>query len=200
MTFQAVCDRPIVWLDTETTGLDPLENDIIEFAAVRDDTGESLEMKIWPDRPENANPRALEINGYSVEAWEEAGAVTMEEAAPKIAAFLHNVILGGQNVSFDEDFIKAALKTHKVETRIGYHKLDTVTLALVHIRPLGIRSVSLHTICNVLGISNEGEHTAMADVLRTQAVYQALRNPSKKDIDAWTRRISGINAARDAKK
>jgi len=192
-----VCDRPICWIDVETTGLDPQDHDIIEFAGIREDTGRTLHMKIWPERPENAHPQALEVTGYSIDAWEEAGAVSMADAIPQIATFLHDTILGGQNVSFDENFIKAAIKTYEVETRIGYHKLDTVTLALVHLRPLGIRSVSLHTVCQVLGISNRGEHTAMADVRRARAVYRSLLDPSPPMLEFWRRRIADLNAQED---
>jgi DNA polymerase III epsilon subunit-like protein len=37
-----------------------------------------------------------------------------------------------------------------------------------------IRSVSLGKVCDHLGISNAGEHTAMADVERAIAVYERL--------------------------
>lgn len=187
-------DRPLIWIDTETTGLDPTQHDIIEFAGIRDDTDETLHLKIWPERPENAHPKALAVNGYTPEAWEAAGAVKMKDAIGKIGAFLQDSVLGGQNVGFDEGFLREAFRTHKVPNRIGYHKLDTVTMALVHLRPLGIPSVSLHTICEVLGISNDGEHTALADVRRTRAVYRALINPSEKALAYWKERIEAMRA------
>lgn len=192
-----VCERPLVWIDTETTGLDPQNNDIIEFAGLRETDGKTLQFKVFPERPENAHPRALEVNGYTREAWEEAGAIEMTEAIGQIVEFLKNAVLCGQNVSFDENFIKATMKRHGVDERIGYHKLDTATLALVHLRPLGAWSVSLGYICDVLGISNEGAHTAMADVKRARAVYRALINPTEAQLSFWKKRIEDMNKPRN---
>jgi len=183
-------EKHVVWLDTETTGLDPNDHDIIEFAALREGTEEWLHLYIWPDRPENAHPQALEVNGYSIEEWERRGAISMEEALPQITRFLRNCILAGQNVSFDEAFVRATMKRYGNKDRIGYHKLDIVTLAIVHLRPLGLKAVRLHNVCKVLGISNEGEHTAKADVRRARAVYRALLDPSDDLREAWRFRMA----------
>jgi DNA polymerase III epsilon subunit-like protein len=195
-----ICDKPLTWIDTETTGLSADKNDIIEFYGVNEGTGAELHLYIHPERPENAHPKALEVNGYTEEAWKANGAIQMTEALPQISAFLVDVILAGQNVSFDERFIKATMGRHGDETRIGYHKLDTVSLSIATLRPLGIRSVSLHNVCKVLGVTNEGEHTAKADVRRTRAVYRALLSPSRRMLDYWQVRIAELNAEADAKK
>jgi DNA polymerase-3 subunit epsilon len=186
-----ITERHIVWLDIETTGLDANDHDIIEFAALRDDTEKSLHFHIWPERMENATPEALEMTGYSLDAWEKHGAIPMAEALPQITAFLEDAILAGQNVSFDENFLKTTAKRYEFSHRMGYHKLDIVTLAIIHLRPLGLPSVSLHHVCNVLGISNEGEHSAMADVQRARAVYRTLVDPSDDLKQVWSFRIRG---------
>jgi DNA polymerase-3 subunit epsilon len=183
----------MVWLDTETTGLNPDKNDIIEFAGLREDTLETLHLKVYPERPENAHPRALEVNGYTREKWDEAGAIEMASAIPQIAKFLEGAILAGQNVSFDENFIKATMRRHDVETRIGYHKLDVATLALIRLRPLGAKSVSLGYVCDVLGISNEGAHTALADVHRARLAYYTLLDPPGGEADIWRERIEAMD-------
>jgi DNA polymerase III epsilon subunit-like protein len=185
-------EKHLAWLDVETTGLDPVDNDIIEFAGVREDTGQALHLYIWPDRPENAHPQALQVNGYSIEAWEQRKAVSMGKALPQITSFLADSILAGQNVSFDEGFIKQTMKRYGNTDKIGYHKLDIVTLAIVHLRLLGLKKVRLHHVCNVLGISNEGEHTAVADVRRARAAYRALLDPSEDLKKAWAFRIAGL--------
>lgn len=189
-----VCDRQVVWVDLETTGLDPNCHEITQFGGINDFTGEQLELYVWPDHLERASEKALEITGFSEEAWRKAGAISGAEAIQKIVDFLGCSILAGQNVSFDEAFIKATMLRYQVKKRIGYHKLDVATLALIHLRPLGIRSVSLNTICDVLGISNEGEHTALVDAKRARDVYRTLVNPNHRMLDYWSQRISDMNA------
>jgi DNA polymerase III alpha subunit (gram-positive type) len=187
-------DKHIVWLDIETTGLDPVDHDIIEFAGVREGPEDKLHLYIWPDRPENAAAEALEVNGFTSEEWERRGALSMGKALPQITRFLADSILAGQNVSFDEGFIKQTMKRYNNRDKIGYHKLDVATLAIVHLRPLGLKKIRLHHVCDVLGISNEGEHTAMADVKRARAVYRALLDPSDALKDMWAFRIAELQA------
>jgi len=197
MAYPSLQERPLVWIDVETTGLDETEHEIIEFAALNEETGEVLEFKIWPEHLETATEEALEVNGFSVDEWEKSRALTMSEALPRIVNFLQGAILAGQNVSFDERFIKAAIKTSGKPYKISHHKLDVATLALVHLGPLGARSVSLNSICEYLGIPNEGAHRAMADVDRVRAAYLKLRNPYNDDKEVWVKRIEAFNAEID---
>ena len=75
------------------------------------------------------------------------------------------------------DFIKATIDRElgKGKSWLGYHRIDTVTLAYEHLAPCGLEKLSLDTVCTFLGITNEGAHTAMADVERCQAAYDTLR-------------------------
>lgn len=80
-----------IWVDTETTGLDPNKHEIIEIAILRESVlpggggaiVESWSTKIAPTRIEDAEPKALEVNGYDKERW--AGAPTFAEVADDIA-------------------------------------------------------------------------------------------------------------------
>ena len=70
----------ITVLDTETTGLNRSEHEIIEIAlisyiiAANGDKYvlKTFESKIKPGHIESASPEALKINGYSEEAWSSA--------------------------------------------------------------------------------------------------------------------------------
>jgi DNA polymerase III epsilon subunit-like protein len=195
--------RPIIWLDTETTGLSAKKHEIIEFAAARED-GAVLEMKIQPQRIENAHPKALEVNGYSEEAWAEA--VTPAEAVESIIEFARGCemapMYAGHNVNFDWCFLQALFEQ---EGRIDdwpfhYHNLDTMVLAQEHLKPLGQRSVSLHYVCKTLRVSNKSEHTALADVRRTMAVWNKLCRANVLQRLVWRHRIAKLNKAADAKK
>jgi len=166
-------------IDTETTGLDPETSVVLEFAAlvIHPTEGHVIaryETKIKPTEEElrAAHPKALEVNGYTDEAW--ADAPTIEQVAPEIGTLLEGCVLVGHNVSFDEQMLKAHLAAHGIEERIPYHKIDTVTLAYEHLTPLGLKSASLDRIREFLGWSKEGAHTAMKDVEDTANLFELL--------------------------
>lgn len=170
-----VSAKPFAWVDTETTGLDSDQHDIIEIAIIRVEDGEETVYytKVQMDRPENAHPKALEVNGYSEEAWADAQPafdVFHEIASRKL---LNDCIVAGQNVRFDAGFINATFKRHGIKSRMDYHLYDTCTLALEHLRPW-VSSISLIPVCVALGIDTEGAHTALADCRMAMAVDAAL--------------------------
>ncbi len=157
----------LAFIDTETTGLDPSKQEIIEIAILVVNEGrvvDKFESKIRPQRIEDASKKALEINGYAAnpEAW--ASAPTMEEVGPLIVKMLEGCTLVGHNVSFDEGFLTQNLKRAGIEGKLPYHKIDTVVLAMEHLKPLGLKKVSLDSIRDFLGWSKEGAHRAMKDV------------------------------------
>lgn len=196
--------QPVVWVDLETTGLNPLVGEIIEFAGIKLVDGrevDRLALKIRPryitDPPPNAQhvipafdrdkwaegvAGALKVNGYTPEAW--AGAYEYEEGIALIADFVKGAAAwGGQNVSFDAAFIEAKIRDRGLldskgtPVRLPYHKLDTVALAYEHLVPLGLNKLGLSKpggICDFLGIPTEGAHKAMADVLMARKVWDTL--------------------------
>ena len=73
---------PVVFLDVETTGLDPRAHEIVEIAIVALDGQVLLDTKVKPQNIEAASPRALEINGYNEADW--ADAPTFDEIKGKV--------------------------------------------------------------------------------------------------------------------
>lgn len=165
----------LVFIDTETTGLDPSKHEIIEIAFQVVEEGRVLhwfQSKIRPQKIEDAEQKALEINGYAAnpDAWSQAP--TIAEVGPVIIPLLTGCILVGHNVSFDEEFLKQNLKRAGVPGKIPYHKIDTVTLAYEHLFPLGLQKSSLDSVRDFLGWSKEGAHTAMKDVSDTRNLFE----------------------------
>jgi len=137
---------PIVWFDTETSGLDPNKHQIIQFAAIAqdDENEEELELKIQFNE-EEADAKALEVNRYSREAWKDA--VSEYDAVGVIARFLQRyrsvqmvskaghpytlARLAGHNVRFDCEFLRAMFRRHSTFLPAdSYRPLDTLQLAL----------------------------------------------------------------------
>ena len=174
----ALRDRPIAIIDTETTGFKVGVHEIIEIAIMKIQ-GNERDMwtaKIKPERIETASSKALEINGYDPELWQDA--IPMRDAANTIRKRLAGCVLIGHNLEFDLGFIVDALRANGGRG-LGFHyKIDTMALAYEHLAGLGLNSLSLENVCNYLGISNEGAHGAEVDVLRTYDVYSRLSRSS----------------------
>jgi len=167
---------PRAFVDVETTGLDDSFHEIVEIAIIQQD-GTEWSTKIKPEDIGSADPAALAINGYSEEKWETAP--SMENVAPIIRAKLMGRIPVAHNAAFDKGFIMRALAAEDLDIRgVGYHWIDTVTLAYHLLVPQGLDRLSLKSVCNRLGVSNEGAHTALADALRCKKVYEALCSAS----------------------
>lgn len=165
--------KPISFLDIETTGLDQDQHEILEIAVIHPD--QLWHTYIKPLDLDHAQPEALAINGYKdhPELW--ANAPTLTEITDQLIENLLNTVIVGINTQFDMNFIQKALqRSGVVEPRIAYHWIDVATLAYEHLVPCGLQSLSLKNICNFVGVSNEGEHTATADAYRVKAIYEKI--------------------------
>ena len=174
----------ILWFDLETTGLEKDTHTILEIGIVMTDMNgnvlDTWETKIKPTAADItlASPRALEINGYTKEAWEDAP--TPEEIAPIIREkFNGKYILGGHNIaSFDVPFLKAWLGKHGQDPNIGYRFLDTMSTSVEHLFPCGLKSASLVNIRKALNIQTGKAHTALADTLACAEAYRQMARSS----------------------
>lgn len=170
--------RRLLFIDTETTGLNAQKHEIIEIAWILTDAGanilEKFEARMMPQRIEDAEPRALEVNGYTKEAWEKSPLISHAEAAKKLRAVASDCILVGQNVSFDEGFITALLLQNNLVPSWHYHKVDTATLMWPAFSSGDLQGLSLDKICAFLGIPQEKKHAAAADVMSCFNVYNAV--------------------------
>jgi len=170
-------DRPLAFIDTETTGLDPRAQEVLEVAVLLERPDGTLDewcTKVRPQSLKTAETKALEINGYLAhpEKWDSAP--SFAEIAPELVRRLDDAVLVGHNVGFDLDFLQEALIRCGNKARLPYHKLDTVTLAYVKLVPQGLTSLSLDSIRNFLGWSKENAHTALVDARDCRRLYRHL--------------------------
>jgi DNA polymerase-3 subunit epsilon len=181
--------QDLLFVDTETTGLDPTKHEILEVAAIRTtpDAKQVLttyHAKIKPLRIETAEPKALEINKYSAEEWTFDKCVNPEVVVRALMAMSHNTVLVGHNVSFDEGFLTALLRQFYATVPWGYHKIDTVALAWPLFMYTPAEGVSLEKVCRYLGTTNKPEHRAMNDALACRDVYLSLMSRWEKACEA----------------
>ncbi len=192
----AIGDKDLIFLDTETTGLEPRTHEIIDIAIIRVNlkAGTRLiyETKIKPERIETATPRALEVNGYKPENWVDAP--YLGEVAGDIVRLLKDGVVVGHNVGFDLDMINGALKVIGIEAKLSYHKLDTVSYAYEHLIPLGLQFLSLDNIREFLGWSKEGAHAALKDAEDAEKLFFLLERANWHRIQKIKKMIKAARA------
>ena len=163
----------IVIIDLETTGLDPAKHEILEIGAVKVDTGETFECKVHPLHIKEADPKALEINGYKKEDWEEA--FLLPNALKLLNEFLgkDTVYLMTYNITFDWGFLREAYESTGIKAPFHYHKLDLLTLAWSKLPPGS--SLSLKNVSSILGLDPEPPvHRALNGAMKAKEVYEKL--------------------------
>jgi DNA polymerase III epsilon subunit-like protein len=170
-------DRPLAFIDTETTGLDPRLQEVIEVAVLTERPDGTLDewcTKVKPVRLETADPYALRINGYTAhpELWTTAP--TFAEIASELTSRLDGTILVGHNVGFDLDFLQEGLIRCGSKVKLPYHKLDTVSYAYEHLVPKGLTSLSLDAIREFLGWPKDGAHTALVDARDCRRLFREV--------------------------
>jgi DNA polymerase-3 subunit epsilon len=174
----------ISWIDTETTGLEAGRHEIIDIAIIR--TTLSLKevwrwsTKVTPERIQDASPKALEVNGYTPEAW--ADAKPQRWMAETITRALDGTMPGGHNVSFDLDFIHALWASFGIKAPwIDHRKLDTVGMAAPLLFTGQVPDLKLTTLTASLGIEHGNAHSAMSDAEASLNVARHMMRLAKKE-------------------
>lgn len=106
----ALVARPLVILDLETTGLDPVRDEIIQVAALRIDPGAPdpvLHLASSLVRPRASIPREI-LRLTRLDPDAVAAAPSWSTVGPALQAFVGDTAVAGHNVAFDLKFLEEA--------------------------------------------------------------------------------------------
>ncbi|RCS22343.1 DNA polymerase III subunit epsilon [Phyllobacterium salinisoli] len=165
--------REIVF-DTETTGLDRLQDRVIEIGGVelvnRFPTGRTFHMFINP-QGRAVHPEALAIHGISNEQLQDKP--TFSEIVNDFLDFFDGAKLIAHNATFDMGFINAELDRIGQPPIAAERVVDTLALARRR-HPMGPNS--LDALCRRYGIDNSHRtlHGALLDSEILAEVYIEL--------------------------
>ncbi len=157
--------------DTETTGLDPLGDEIVALGAIRIVNmhllaNETFDELARPRRP--IPPSATRVHGIRTE--DVAHAPNIEEVVQRFHMFVGNDVLVAHNAAFDMRFLRTVETATGV--RFDHIVLDTLLLsAIVHPEH---GDHSLEAIAARLGVPLTGRHTALGDALTTARIFLKL--------------------------
>jgi DNA polymerase-3 subunit epsilon len=171
--------QDLLFVDTETTGLDPTKHELLEVAAIRCSPDglniiSTYEAKLKPLHIETAEKKALEVNKYSAEEWTDEKCTPPEIVVDNLQKMAGNTVLIGHNVSFDEGFLSPLFTRLGMKVPWGYHKVDTVALAWPLFLYTPAEGVSLEKVCRFLGVERMPTHRAADDAAACRQIYLKL--------------------------
>lgn len=173
----ALKDTNLLFLDTETGGLNARDHDLVSVACIlTDPTGKTVleewDTKVYPMKP--VDPKAAAINGYTKEAWAN-DAIHASAAMVKVLTMLNGAMMVCHNTPFDRSFIEAALWVNRQKWTGRYHTMDTVAIAMPLLRAGLVPNVKLETLSAYFGIEHV-KHRALGDARACREVFLRLQD------------------------
>ncbi len=152
--------------DTETTGLNPPQSEIIEIAMIKITNGVESDRFSTFVKPKETIPAFItKINGITNE--DVANAPTIDEIVDKIVDFIGtDYPLIAHNATFDNKFLYYALG----ERGLSYKYIDTLDTAR-SIYP-ELSNHRLETFIGHFGLADRQTHRAMDDAKYTQIIFE----------------------------
>lgn len=175
--------QEFVVLDLETTGLDPVRHEIIEFGAIRASINTTQQLAFQTlVKPEKHIPKHItEINGISQEMVECEGR-TLEEALHLFLDFIQDLPLVTFNAPFDMRFLEVAAKKHGVKIDNRY----TCALQMARRAWPGLPSYRLVDLARRGKLSDSNTHRAVGDCERALIIFTSAASTLGKQI-RWSR-------------
>ena len=182
-------NNKIFYFDTETTGLDPQKNDIIQLAYIVEIDGEVKEegeFKLQPINYDTVEKGALEVNKITIEQLKtypqpqlvHGQIVNLLDKYVDKYNKMDKFLPAGYNVKFDMDMFRQFFfkNNHKYfGSYFGYHMLDPVTfLMFLELKGLiKLDSYKLVDVCKYFGIELDA-HDALSDIKATRELVHKL--------------------------
>ena len=183
----------ILWLDTETTGLDCNKHGIVQLAMIIDIDNKVVDKKTFLMNPTDRlmDKKALEVNGYNEEQIKKF--TPWNKVHDEVISFLSlyvnkfdkkdKFILAGQNVGFDNNFMKAWFESCEDKYWYSWVQsgafIDTFFM-LTFLQWCGkiplLENRKNETICKHFDIDLTNAHDDMADIEATRAVACEMRD------------------------
>ena len=161
--------KSYVCFDLETTGLDPLYNEIIEIGALKVRDGKVAERFMEFIHPqEEISPMITNLTGITNEMV--ANARPADTVISDFLEFCEDDVLIGHNVGFDYSFMKSGASN----LGLTFEKFGIDTFKIAQRTLKSLPSKSLSSLCEYYQIENKAAHRAYYDALARAMLYQTL--------------------------
>jgi DNA polymerase-3 subunit epsilon len=176
----------ILFIDTETGGIDPASHSLLSLALVvwkEMEVRASIEILV-NDGVLNVTEKALEINGIDLSEHKKK-AVSPGLAVQQFDQFLaihfsrdEKIILGGHNINFDVNFLNAFLTRngYNFQQRFSHRFVDTSSILfyLYLTGKIKRKLTASQDAFDYFGITVPGRHTALGDAFATAQLFSKL--------------------------
>jgi DNA polymerase-3 subunit epsilon len=188
-------------LDFETTGLDPLHDQILSYGLVPIENGRILSSRaqyglVRADIPVPA--RSILV--HSLRQSDLANAPTLAEGLDTIFHALDGRVLVAHAAWVERGFLAQAAVQHNRSTRAG--KLRVVDTAVLAARCLDLpplprgHSIALEYLGSRLGVPIHTPHNALGDAMTTAQVFLALASKLSRDRVLSANRLVSLSHTR----
>lgn len=184
----------ILFIDTETGGLDPSKYSLLSIAFVVWQDFKILGAKeiFINDGVLEATPEALEINGIDLKEH-ITKSISPQLAIKEMSEFLNlhflaeeKITLAGHNINFDINFFKHLLSQNNYlfHVRFTHRNIDTATILyfLYLGNKIKQKALSSDEAFSLFGINIEGRHTALGDAVATAKLFSILVRLISKNV------------------
>ena len=178
-------------IDTETTGLDPYYDEIIELSAIRVRSGTVCDEFSTLVKPINSiDDFITELTGITNEDVEDAPKI--KDILPDFLNFIGNDIIVGHNVNFDINFIYD-YSLMCCEKPFTNDFVDTMRIS--HYVFPDLKHRRLADVASALGINQKQAHRALADCLTTNEILKGLQSSGIDPEEAHRIASRGVRAS-----
>jgi DNA polymerase-3 subunit epsilon len=175
----------LLFLDTETGGLNPYQHSLLQVGVVAYKGGEivdSLSFEVKHDQY-YVTEQAMKINGLDLTEIDKTG-MRKDQAVVKLNEFISKNFLkqpnlAGHNPSIDKYMVRNQLyesNNLNMDQFISHRMIDTMSIiwALHHAGELPIEACSSTGAFEYFGITVEKRHNALDDIIATVKLYECL--------------------------
>ena len=184
--LRAYNEEEIVVFDTETTGLNVFQDDIIEIAAIRikggEVVGEPLDLYIETDKPilpmlgEKENPM------YAIyhEKMSTGELLSPSDALRRFLAYVGNSPILGHNANYDYNILDNNLQRYCNDTMQAHDIRCFDSLKLIRLLAPSLHSYKLESLLETFQLAGVNSHQAIDDVKATVSLVRLCAEKARE--------------------
>lgn len=169
----------IAVFDTETTGLDVLDDDVIQIAAVKVRSGQVIagsEFNVYIDSAKHPPEYLGAARNPLYDSYKSATKINRREALCMFGSYLDDCVAAGHNIGFDAAILRANYSREGLPVPAALEAeaptIDTLRFATLLFPRL--RSHTLNFMLGYLDVAGRNSHLADDDAMATANLLQEL--------------------------
>lgn len=184
--LRAYNEEEIVVFDTETTGLNVFQDDIIEIAAIRikggEVVGEPLDLYIETDKPISPMLGDKENPMYAIyhEKMSTGELLSPSDALQRFLAYVGTSPILGHNANYDYNILDNNLQRYCNDTMQAHDIRCFDSLKLIRLLAPSLHSYKLESLLETFHLAGVNSHQAIDDVKATVSLVRLCAEKARE--------------------